>query len=123
MIRSNGEKIIGNWLHDHGIEYIPQKTFHDLKTEKGYLLFLDFYIPEYNLAIEYDGQQHFKDVPRFKSNLKENQIRDSIKNNFCKTNKITLVRIPYYEVFAYSLKKFQHNLTQYLDTELNSIII
>lgn len=75
------------------------------------------------MAIEYDGQQHFKDVPRFKSNLKENQIRDSIKNNFCKTNKITLVRIPYYEVFAYSLKKFQHNLTQYLDTELNSIII
>ncbi len=121
--RSNGEKIISNWLRDHGIEYIPQKTFHNLKTEKGYLLFLDFYIPEYNLAIEYDGQQHFKDVPRFKSNLKENQIRDSIKNNFCKTNKITLVRIPYYEVFAYSLKKFQHNLTQYLETELTSIII
>lgn len=120
---SRGEEIIGNWLHDHAVEYIPQKTFHNLKTEKGHLLYLDFYIPEYNLAIEYDGQQHFKEVSYFKNNVRENQIRDSIKNDFCKANKITLVRIPYYEVFSHSLKGFQHNLTQYLETELNSIII
>ena len=44
-------------LEDHGIEYVYQKRFPWLG-----LLSLDFYLPEYNVAIECQGEQHFVPV-------------------------------------------------------------
>lgn len=63
----------------------------------------DFYLPNYNLFIEYDGEQHFEPVC-FNSSKEEAQInfeltqkRDQIKNKYCKDNDIHLLRIPYWE--------------------------
>lgn len=64
----------------------------------------DFYLPKYNLFIEYDGQQHFE-APRYygddtESNqaiLKKTQEHDKIKNKYCEDNNINLLRIPYWE--------------------------
>lgn len=64
----------------------------------------DFYLPDYNLFIEYDGEQHYK-VPRYVGDnndaniriLKNTQIRDEIKNKYCEDNGINLLRIPYWE--------------------------
>ena len=63
----------------------------------------DFYLPSYNLFIEYDGIQHFepkgfsgdKDVDQL--NFEKTQQRDKIKNQYAKDNKINLLRIPYWE--------------------------
>ena len=65
----------------------------------------DFYIPQYNLCIEFDGKQHF--IPTdFKSNSTEEeklkyfelvQMRDNIKTDYCKNNNINLLRIKYTE--------------------------
>lgn len=63
----------------------------------------DFYLPLYNLFIEYDGEQHFKPMRYNKdqqeniTNFKKRQKYDKIKNNYCKTNSINLLRIPYFE--------------------------
>ena len=54
---------------------------------------LHFYIPSFNLAIEYDGEQHF--VKKYcwgKDNLKI-QRRDKIKTQFCLDEGIKLLRI------------------------------
>lgn len=57
----------------------------------------DFYLPEYNLMIEYDGIQHFKERSfGNKEKLKDIQKRDEIKNKYCKDNNINILRIPYY---------------------------
>ena len=63
----------------------------------------DFYLPRYNLFIEYDGEQHYKPV-RFFGNeedaenvFKRTQEHDRIKNQYCKDNNINLLRIPYWE--------------------------
>lgn len=63
----------------------------------------DFYLPRYNLFIEYDGEQHYKPV-RFFGNeedaenvFKRTQEHDKIKNQYCKDNNINLLRIPYWE--------------------------
>ena len=47
--------------------------------------------------IEYDGIQHFKPIQFFggEDRLKDYRVRDEIKNNYCKTNRIPLLRIPY----------------------------
>lgn len=59
----------------------------------------DFYLPDYNVCIEYDGKQHFKPVEYWGGewSLTELQIKDNLKNNYCKDKKIELIRINYTE--------------------------
>lgn len=64
----------------------------------------DFYLPEFNLFIEYDGEQHYKPVRYFsqsdeevEATFNETKRRDKIKDQYCKENNINLLRIPYWE--------------------------
>jgi len=84
-------------LKEKNISYVTQKTFKDCKN-RGFLKF-DFYLPELNKCIEFDGIQHFKSFNFFggEDKLKETQKRDDIKNQFCINNNINLIRIPYNE--------------------------
>lgn len=61
------------------------------------MLPFDFYIPKYNLIIEYDGFHHFYPVNGWggEEKFKLTQENDAIKNKYCKENDITLLRIPY----------------------------
>ena len=73
-----------------------QKTFKGCKFIR--LLRFDFYLPDYNMCIEYDGAQHYG----IKINIYDMDFdiikkRDNIKNNFCQTNKIKLLRVPYWK--------------------------
>jgi len=100
---SNGENVISKFLIDNKIKYISQKTFDDCKNPKSRCkLKFDFYIPNKNLLIEYDGRQHYK-IGSFikgrhittKKELKEMQFRDNIRNKYAKQNGIKLLRIKY----------------------------
>lgn len=57
----------------------------------------DFYLPDHNTCIEYDGIQHFKIIEYFggRSGFMKQKHRDKIKNNYCKENNIKLLRISY----------------------------
>lgn len=92
---SKGEKIINSWLLKEGINFQRQKTFNNCKF-KGQLYF-DFYLPDYNLCIEYDGLQHFKPIKHFggDENFYLIKKRDKIKNKFCDKHNIELLRISY----------------------------
>lgn len=98
---SKGELSIGSFLEKHNIEFVKEKTFPDLKGVNGYPLRYDFYIESLNTIVEFDGEQHFKvkfNSSRFsQEKFKQTQKHDKIKNLFCKKNKITLIRIPYYQ--------------------------
>lgn len=94
---SKGEQKIEQLLTEHNIAFEQQKVFDTCKNET-YLRF-DFFLQDYNLLIEYDGQQHFYHDNNNGWNTKENfgktQMRDAIKNQWCKDNNIPLIRIPY----------------------------
>ncbi len=94
---SQGEKKIAAILRAKDIRYTKQKKFKDCKNIRE--LPFDFYIPDLNLLIEYDGQQHFKPVSIFGGEPAFKKVRenDSIKNKFCKDSNIKLVRISYKE--------------------------
>ena len=89
---SNGEKFIKDYLKKNNIVFETQKQFKNLKYSRT--LRFDFYLPEYNCCIEYDGEQHTKKY-RFEKNnekLKIRILRDNIKNEYCKNNNIKLIR-------------------------------
>ena len=52
----------------------------------------DIYIPKYNIAIEYNGEQHYKPIARFGGVLGYNKTveRDSYKLEKCKANNCKL---------------------------------
>lgn len=60
----------------------------------------DFYLPEYNLLIERDGEQHYKTVSLFargdKSYLKKQNNNDKYKTSLAKKNGFKIARLPYW---------------------------
>jgi very-short-patch-repair endonuclease len=95
---SRGEKIISEILNDKNIKHSRQKKFENCKF-LSHLPF-DFYLPDYNICIEYDGIQHFKSFDFFGGNEKliERQKKDKIKDDYCLKNKINLIRISYNDI-------------------------
>ena len=71
-------------------------TFDDCKNKNK--LRFDFYLPDLNTIIEYDGEHHFKENKYFgEGNLEYITVNDEIKNQYCIDNKIKLIRIPYWK--------------------------
>jgi hypothetical protein len=96
---SIGEKRIYNYLMKKNIEFECEKTFDGCKNIMP--LRFDFYLPSYNLLIEFDGEQHFK-IGNFADTLEENERKfknckknDEIKTKYCQDNDITLLRLHY----------------------------
>lgn len=92
---SKGEVLIEEYLKRNYINFNKQYTFKDCINQRK--LKFDFYIPEYNLCIEFDGIQHYKSIKWFGGEEKFNKTKvcDDIKTNFCLNNDINLFRISY----------------------------
>lgn len=94
---SKGVLLIKKVLEYNKIKYITEHYFKDCLSKNNNYLYFDFYLPDYNCCIEYDGEQHFQPIEIFggEQRFKEQQILDSIKNQYCKEHNIKLIRIPY----------------------------
>jgi hypothetical protein len=92
---SKGEALVAFILQSFNIDFDRQKSFSDLKHKR--LLYYDFYLPELNMCIEYDGEQHFKPVLNWGGDelFKELQLKDKLKNEYCKKHNIPLLRLTY----------------------------
>lgn len=96
--QSKWEMFIADYLVALGITFDSQKRFPDCKNRKQTdMLSFDFYLPDYNLCIEYDGEHHYRPLEMWGGYEKFliNQDNDCIKNEYCKTHNITLLRLPY----------------------------
>lgn len=93
--QSKGERIVELFLISKNIQYIKEYRFSDCRDKQP--LPFDFYLPDINTCIEYDGQQHYKPFDRWGGNntLQGTQRRDKIKNKYCISNGIKLIRVPY----------------------------
>ena len=114
---SKGETMVRVFLEKNKIKF---NQYHKLKgcfstlNNKCILLTFDFYLPELNVTIEYDGEQHYRPIERFggEKTYERQVILDEIKNKFCKESNIKLIRIPY------TVKK-QKDINDILSKELN----
>lgn len=92
---SKGQNKIKELLVNNNIDFETEKSFASCiyPETRGYLRY-DFFLPNYNTCIEYDGEQHYRQKPGW-TPLLEIQARDQYKNDWCKKNNVTLIRIPY----------------------------
>ena len=87
------------FLDSLNIKYIKEYSFYDCKDILP--LPFDFYLTDLNKIIEIDGQQHFVEKAFFHNrevaDFTKTLLHDNIKNEYCKKNNISIIRIPYYD--------------------------
>ena len=117
--KSKLENEIKYFLIENNIEFVEEKTFEWLIYKEN--MRLDFYLPKYNIAIECQGEQHFKPID-FSGKLTEQetyenfrivQDRDKKKKELCKLNNVKLL--------YYSDKKYEDNIIIKLSEMLKCI--
>ena len=94
-LNSKGELRIRSFLDAHHIRYQQQKCFIGCINVRS--LLFDIYLPDYNLAIEYDGEFHYMHVTGLNNDVAYQQNNDAIKDQYCNENNIVLLRIPYWD--------------------------
>jgi hypothetical protein len=90
---SKGESRIKKYLLDNRIVFETEKSFSDFTTAKGYKYRFDFYLPEHNVLIEYDGVQHHTATYYNDYNVDNQLSIDKIKNEYAASKELTLIRI------------------------------
>lgn len=110
-VTSTGEKRIKTFLDKNHIKYTAQMKFEGLK-DKDYLKF-DFYLPDFNTCIEFQGVQHKKPVEQFggEEGFKLLQKHDQMKKDFCEKKSIKLVEIWYSQKSKRNLELLLAKLT------------
>ena len=93
--QSRMENEIELFLLSNNIIYEKQKTFDLLLNKRN--LKIDFYLPQYNIAIECQGRQHFEAIHWIKNEEKRQKQfeltkqRDLKKFNYCNENGINII--------------------------------
>lgn len=92
---SYGERKIRCVLEQYSIKYEREKKWNSCKNINE--LPFDFYLPDFNICIEYDGELHFRSSELFGGDKTLTRIKkhDNIKTAWCASNNIQLLRISY----------------------------
>lgn len=96
--KSKGEKLIEGILQHMNIKIIPQYSIKSpINIRKSGRIFVDFYLPDYNMIIEYNGKQHYVPIKKFGGNIayQEQVKRDKYLRDYCTNNNIELIEIKY----------------------------
>lgn len=91
MVEVYPKKSISMLLKNNNILFSTQKKFEWLKYKHD--MTLDFYLPDYNVAIECQGRQHFEIVDWFGGEKGYNLIikRDKLKRELCEKHGIKIL--------------------------------
>lgn len=120
---SFGERKIEEILNNLSITNKRQYMFDDLlNEEKTAKLRFDSAVKSRNGKklyglIEYDGVQHYQEVPFFKTPLEKVKAHDKLKDDYCKEHNIPLLRIPYWE-----FNNIEKIITEFIETNFNFLL-
>lgn len=94
---SKGEAAIAEILDMFNFKYERQKKYIDCKNIRS--LPFDFFLPEFDLLIEFDGEQHFRPIAAWggQEKFEKTVANDKIKTEYCAINGKKLLRIRYDE--------------------------
>ncbi len=87
--KSFGENTTCSILLENSFDHIRQYKIN--ANNRKY--FIDFYLPKYNLFIEYNGRQHYEEMNYINFDLAAVQKRDAEVREYCYDNDILLFEI------------------------------
>lgn len=98
--KSKGEYTVEKFLNENNIPYVLHKTFSNLKGVGGLPLSYDFYLPNMNILIEFQGCQHEHPVDFFggEDYFKIQEEHDKRKKTYAQKHNIKLLEIWYYDM-------------------------
>ncbi len=117
---SQSEMEIEQILCEHKILYIRQKRFDWLGK-----MSLDFYLPNYGIAIECQGKQHFESVDYFGGNesLENTKERDLRKRQLCEKHNIKILYYAnYIYPFPYNVFNDKNTLISEIKNKFNKLL-
>ena len=85
------ERKMETFLNEAKIIFEKEKSFPWLKNKENNNLFLDFYLPQYNVAIECQGVQHFIPIKNNVEKFNKIQYNDIEKKTKCIENHIHII--------------------------------
>ena len=96
-MKSHGEYYISTYLLSNSINFEKQKKFSDLLGVGGGNLSYDFYLPNHNMLIECQGEQHERPIEYFggEEQFAIQQEHDKRKREYAKDNGYRLLEISY----------------------------
>ena len=112
---SHLERLTIELLEQFNIKYEKEKTFDWLKNKSN--LRLDFYLPDYNVAIECQGEQHFRPIKFYTTNEEKatqnfefQKKRDTKKQQLCYEHNIMIVYINYNDDINTIINKLKNKI-------------
>ena len=120
---SYGEKKIAKILQKHNIEHERQKRIwtENKGVKRRSFFAVDFFLPNENLIIEFNGLQHYKMIPYFHKDehrfMKQIQRDDDLRQ-WCKDNNIALLEIRYNQI-----DNIEELLIKYINSRKNENIV
>ena len=111
-IKSKGEEKIAIFLRDRDIENKREFVFQNLRGDGRTPLRFDFYLPDKNCCIEFQGRQHFSPEKGWggEERFKKQQIYDKRKVDYCQKNNIKLYIIRFDEDIEERLEDIYNEL-------------
>ena len=117
--KSKLENILAFYLIKNDITFTFNKKFDWLKNKK--LLSLDFYLPDYNIGIECQGEQHLIEGRNFTNTLQFKN--DLLKNKLCKENGVKLLYFGDTQIEDINCNKEIYNSSNYFINREELIIV
>ena len=100
---SVGELFLMDLFNKNGFKFCMQKVFQNLFGKGSRPLRYDFYLPEYDILVEYHGRQHFDPDDNFYT--EDAILRDKKKFEYARENNILLLyftnEVSLYKKFGY----------------------
>lgn len=124
------ERHLKTLFDEAGLTYETQKKFDWLKYKRK--MSLDFYFPDYNIALECQGEQHIKPVyyrskkwskEMAELNLREIKTKDALKLKLCEENKISILYVMNDKMFEIADKEFYNQDNTVIFNNLNDLTI
>lgn len=96
--KSKGEIVIEDFLSKHNIPCEAQKKYKELRGVNNCMLSYDFYIKDFNLLVEYQGEFHDGTAhQQTELEFQKQQEHDRRKKQYAKDNGIELFEIWYWD--------------------------
>ena len=111
-----GPRVIREFLIAHDIEFVAEHKFKEDPTVKNYPY--DFFLPKFQLVIEYQGRQHKVGWHNNLDDAKAIQARDELKRNFARS-----IGLAYLELDQSTKKELVNALGSFLRALANSLQI